>query len=320
MPAGKYQETFMRSILAVASLGAVLLVVGCNVLKPHAGGGIGGGGVVKDNAMPKVEDLVRYLNDNAAKIGPDDGLKGLNLEIDCKADRQNVGLVGDMICQKPRNFRLQAKVLGQPTVDIGSNNEEFWYWISKDQPPYLYHCSYEALARGAQVPFPFQPDMVITALGIAQYDPAKKYELNVPPGKNYFELIERTTSSQGQPILKVVAFNRQEARPGEPQIIAYSLRDEKGKDLCIAHIKSVQQNRETGVILPSVVKFEWPAQRLSMTLKMNNLQVTKMDNVTAGRFFSRKNLNLPSFDIATRKPDGPGLQQAGATTPPVGMR
>ncbi|HEY7422629.1 MAG TPA: hypothetical protein VH682_00080, partial [Gemmataceae bacterium] len=217
----------MRSIIAGVSLGVVLVAVGCNVLSPR-GGGIGPGPAPADPATPKVEDLVRYLNDNAKLVGDEDALKCTNLSIDCKADRQNIGLAGTMMCQKPRNFRLMAKVIGQPAVDIGSNNDEFWYWISKNEPPYLFHCSYEALGRGANVPFPFQPDMVITALGIAQYDPNKKYELNVPQGKNYFELIEQTTSPQGQPIQKVVVFNRTRAVPPDPQVIAYALRDAKG--------------------------------------------------------------------------------------------
>lgn len=310
----------MRSILAGASLGVVLLVVGCNVLKPHSGGGVGSGVGVADNDMPKVENLVRYLNANADLIGNEDALKCTNLSIDCKADHQNIGLGGMMMCQKPRNFRLMAKVVGQPAVDIGSNQEEFWYWISKNEPPYLFHCSYEALGRGANVPFPFQPDMVVTALGIAKYDENKKYELNVPRGKNYFELIERTTSPQGQPIQKVVAFRRSTAALPEPQVIAYALRDDKGNNICIANIKSVDRNRETGAILPQKVTFEWPAQKLSMTLEMNNLQVIKMDNGTASRLFTRKSLNYQSFDLASRNLDGPGLQRAGATTPVGGMR
>ena len=53
-----------------------------------------------------------------------------------------------MACQKPRDFRLRAKILGTPAVDLGSNDQEFWYWISKVNPPHVYHCSYENLKTG----------------------------------------------------------------------------------------------------------------------------------------------------------------------------
>jgi hypothetical protein len=308
----------MRSIIAGLGLVAVLLVVGCNVLSPHARDN-GNGRVVTDNATPKVEQLVQYLNNNAQRIGDNDALRCTNVEIDCRADRQTVGLGGMMMCQKPRNFRLQAKVLSQPMVDIGSNNDEFWYWIGKNEPPYLFHCSYEALARGVNVPFPFQPDMIVTALGIASYDPAKPYKLNVPPNAGYFELIEPATSPQGQPIQKVVVFRRTNVVPPEPQVIAYALRDDKGKPICIANIKSVQQNRETTAILPREVSFDWPAMKLKMTLKMNDMQVVKMNDEMAGRVFTRRGLNYQAYDLATRSLDSAGLQQAGATGP-VGLR
>ena len=306
----------MRSIIAGLSLVAVLLVVGCNALSPHARDN---GRVTTDAPTPKVEDLVRYLNTNARLIGDTDALKCTNLEIDCRADRQTVGLGGWMMCQKPRNFRLQAKVIGQPAVDIGSNNDEFWYWISKNEPPYLFHCSYEALGRGANVPFPFQPDMVVTALGIASYDPAKNYQLNAPAKANYFELIENTTSPQGQQIQKVVVFRRTGVVPPDPQVIAYALRDGKGNNICIANIKSVQQNRETTAILPKEVSFDWPAVKLKMTMKLNDLQVVKTNADTPDRVFSRRNLNYQAYDLATRSLDGAGLQQAGASGQ-VGMR
>jgi hypothetical protein len=305
----------MRSLSAGVSLGLLLsAVVGCNVLSPHRRD-TGGQPVVTDDRLPTVEALVGYLNRNADRVG-ENALKCTNLTIDCKANSQAVGLGGSMMCQKPRNFRLTAKVVGQPAVDIGSNKDEFWYWISKNEPPYLFHCSYDALARGANIPFPFQPDMVVTALGIAHYDADRKYELNAPPKANYFELVESITSPQGQPIQKVVVFDRSERFPPQPQVIAYVLRDAKGTIICKAMIESVQQNRDTGAILPRKVSFNWPAQQLQMKLEMNDLQVITMNPDLSERVFSRRNLSYQSYDLAARTLDGPGgVQRAGATAP-----
>src|SRR5262249_57670564 len=112
---------------------------------------------VVTGGVPTAEDLVYYLNFNARKV---QAVQCNRLEIDCKQGNQGVGLDGLLACEKPRNFRLKAKLLGQPGVDIGSDGDrEFWYWISKAEPPYLYHCSYEEFGRGGvRMPFPFQPD------------------------------------------------------------------------------------------------------------------------------------------------------------------
>jgi hypothetical protein len=296
----------MRSIIAAVSLTVLLLVVGCNVVSPHRRDG--GNTKIDTAATPTADMLVAYLNREAARLQKDDALQCTNLAIDCKANGQAVGLGGSMICQKPRNFRLQAKVLSQPAVDIGSNDKEFWYWISKNEPPHLFHCSYEALERGVNIPFPFQPDMVVSALGLAEHDPAKKYQLNV--AKNYIELIEPATSAQGQPIQKVTVFNRTEAAPPVPQVIAHVLKDAKGNIICKATIRRVTDAR-----WPQEMIFNWPAQNIEMKLQMNNLQVVRVDALKAERVFTRNNLSYQTYDLAARALDGPGLQRAGGTLP-----
>jgi hypothetical protein len=305
----------MRSIIAGSSLAVLLLATGCDHIMPLRPSG--SAGVTAENVVPSADRLVTYLNHNADMLG-DRALKCTNLSIDCKANGQSVGLGGMLMCQNPRNFRLKAMVLSQPAVDIGSNNEEFWYWISKNEPPYLFHCSYEALARGVNVGFPFQPDMVVAALGIAHYDPRKNYKVEAPPKANYIELIESDTSPQGQSIQKVVVFNRAQADVPTPQVIAYALRDGKGGVICTATVKSVQRNRETGAIIPRVVVFNWPQQNLQMKLELNDVQAVPVDQGMVERVFSRRSLTLPSYDLAARALDGPsGLQRASGTLPPT---
>jgi hypothetical protein len=301
----------MRAIIAGMSLTVLVLVVGCNVVSPHRREG--GVRTTTDDQLPTADKLVTYLNDNARRLGAGDALQCTNLSIDCKANGQAVGLGGSMICQKPRNFRLQAKVLSQPAVDIGSNDKEFWYWISKNEPPYLFHCSYDALARGTQIPFPFQPDMVVSALGLAEHDPSKKYELKA--AKNYIELIEPSTSPQGQPIQKVTVFNRTEALPPAPQVIAHVLKDAKGEIICQAIVRRVQLDRTTNTAWPQEITFTWPSQRIEMKLQMNNLQVVKVDAQRAERVFTRNSLSYQTYDLASRSLDGAGVQRAGATAP-----
>ena len=116
-----------------------------------------------------------------------------------------------LFCEKPRDFRLRAKVAGQPAVDIGSNNDEFWFWISqgKDQDGVarVHYCSYQDMSAGkARMPFPFQPDMIVAALGLGEYDADKEYSLKEEA--NTVSLVEKTVSAQGQPVQRVTVFNR----------------------------------------------------------------------------------------------------------------
>jgi hypothetical protein len=295
----------MRPIMAGLVVGVGLLV-GCNTL-PHKRDAANNA-VTRTPAAPAPEpaQLVHYLNENARKV------TGVRAEVamDCQQGRQTVGLDGNLACAWPRDFRLKAKALGQPAADIGSNKDEFWFWISKIDPPYVYHCSYPDLARGVKINFPFQPDMVMAALGVAQYDETKQYR--VKESAQYLELIEDTVSPEGQPVDKVTVFNRMEVRQGEPQVVAHVLKDKQGKILAQALVHKVVVNRETGAVLPRQVTLSWPSQEMTMSMSFRDVQVVRFDQQWAGRLFQRSDLgNQTSYDLARRTVDGPGIQRAG---------
>lgn len=304
----------MRRLFAGVGVGLLLVAIGCNHWRPN--GETGGPRVAVNGPRPEVGPLVEYLNKNADLV---QCVQSTRVAMDCKEGNQAVGVDGMLVCQKPRNFRLKGQVLGKPAVDIGSNDGEFWYWISEAKPvPYVFHCSYEALGRGnVRLPFPFQPDMIIAALGIAHYDPNGKYQVVMPNGKNYFELVEDTVSPEGQPVKKVTVFNKTTvaAERGQPQVIAHVLRDAQGKPICQATIQEIQ--KKDGVILPRRVTLDWPAQKMQMKMHLSDVTVVNnLDPTRKARLFQRSDLgNLPAFDLARRVPDGQPSSLIRASSP-----
>src|SRR4051812_21653697 len=53
---------------------------------------------------PTADDLVGYLNRNAARIT---AVEARDLDIDIKAQNQAIGLSGTLYCQQPKNFRMK---------------------------------------------------------------------------------------------------------------------------------------------------------------------------------------------------------------------
>jgi hypothetical protein len=307
----KKEGRCMRSILTqlVLALVVVATLFGCNHTpiigdrQPPQ--------LPPNTKVPEAPALVNYLNQQAAKVQT----VRARVDMDCKAEGQSIALGGMMGCAKPRDFRLKANVLGQPAVDIGSNTNEFWYWISKAPQPYVYHCSYSDLSTGrVRIPFPFQPDMVVAALGMAEYDLKGTYE--VRPSPRTLELIQDTVSPTGQPVKKIIVFNRMLSAPGQPQVLAHVLRDSKGGLICQAHVQRVQVDRTTGATVPTRVLLEWPAQKITMKLDLSDVTVNTIDRTTAGRMFSRADLTYATFDLGRGGVDSPtGLQRAGAIVP-----
>jgi hypothetical protein len=283
----------MRQIMAALGLGALLLA-GC--LPHNVRGGTGPDTAPVPAKTPDVPGLVSYLNDNAQRL---QSLECRDVSIDARQGSQPIGLSGVMSCARPRNFRLQARVLGSPAVDMGSNDQEFWYWISKAEPPYLVHCAYQDLARGnVPLPFPFQPDWILETLGMAESNPNGKYELKVNP--KTLELIEQTVSNQGQPVYKVTVFNRAPSGSGQPQVTAHLLQDANHKEICSAYVAEVQVDKGSGGVFPRRVTLVWPAEQVQMALKLDSVRVNGLvDRDRMAALFTRPQMpNVPTIDLA----------------------
>jgi len=295
----------MRHIALV--LGTLLLAAGCTTF-PHLRKNQGQPAATPASTeVPTKEAILGYLNDNAARV---QSLRCKELDMDARQGLQSVGLRGQVVCQKPRNFRMSASVLGKQEVDLGSNDQEFWFWVARAEPPHLYHCSYDDMARGQfRNPFPFQPEWIMEALGLAEYGAPENYELKVQA--HTLELVQRTRSPQGVALTKVTVISRGKAVPPTPQVMGHFLFDANGKELMSAHITRVQIDKNTGAIVPREVKLTSPADKTELKLKFED--VTINDPALAHlsqRLFTRPNLtNVTSFDLAR-----------GATASPTGIR
>jgi hypothetical protein len=297
----------MRRLAVVLGLATLLVGGGCtppwsNTVNPSNQGRY-------ISETPSAAQLVAQLNATSQRI---QSLECRDVWIQAKQGHQPVDLPGALLCQKNRNFRLTARMVGQPAVDIGSNEQEFWFWISKAEPPYLYHCSYADLARGGiRLPFPFQPDWVMEALGMADRDPNGAYE-PVKATRDTFELVQKTIGSQGQPVRKVTIFSRTQGLP----VLGHRLEDAAGKEICTAQIRERRYDQNNQVIVPRQVKLTWPAQQLTMDLKLDDMRVNGTIEPDRGQAaFNRPQLrNITSYDLA-RGPDQPAgqVERTGGT-------
>lgn len=297
----------MSRIAWVFGPGLLLSLLGCTstrwgFVKPDrpTGGGVG------SPEVQSVAALVDYLNDNSRRI---QSVRVDDLDLTCSQGSQSFGLRGQMVTQKPRGFRMGAKALGSPVVDLGSNEQEFWYWISKADPPYQVYCSYKDLAEGRvrRMPFPFQPEWVMESMGLGPYGPAEKYRLE--HDADSLRLIEKTTSPQGTAVRKVIVMKRRPMQPPHPQVTAFLLVDDaSGKEICAAHIGEIQIDRGTGAIVPRKLELRWPAEKLKLSMRLDSTSVNPQIGPAA---FQRRQMDgIQSFNLARMQVDNTPPPQA----------
>jgi hypothetical protein len=298
----------MRSLSSLLGLAALVVVAGCNTSKwGHFKNADTGQRYA--NETPTADQLVGQINRNAAQIS---SLTCQDMDLDCKYKVQQFGLRAQMVCQKPRNFRMTANALGSDQADIGSNMNEFWYWIAKGDP-YLFHCAYQDLERGVTIPFPFQPDWVIEAFGMAEYPPAPPdHPDRVVPRGNTFELVRESQNAQKQLAKKVTVFNR------SGQIVAHVLRNDRDQVVCSAQILDAQNFG--GVVVPRKVVLSYPSEQieLRMTLWTDQRYVTvnrQLNSDAVQRLFTRPSIaGIPGYDLA----HGPDAASANQVRPAGG--
>jgi hypothetical protein len=300
------RRDFLRRCAVAGSLLPAGLLAGCNTW-----GGMRSGAPVAptpQNAMavPTSAQLVNYLNDNARRL---QSLEVSDLAIDASQRLQSIGLAGMMACHKPKDFRMVARVGGQTQVDLGSNQNEFWYWVAKAEPPYLVHCSHQDFESGrARTPFPFQPEWIMEALGMGEYDPNRNYQVVTTP--NTFELVESTTSPQGQPVRKITEFSRGQSHV---QVTRHRLTDAQGKDICAATIRRVDQDPRSGAIFPRKIILSWPAEHIKLEMTLETVKVNALVVSERGGLFQRPEMpDVRSYNLALGiDPPGQGLRQTG---------
>jgi hypothetical protein len=299
----------MRFVITGCGFAALLLLTGCNnfgkmppwARTPEA---------PIPTTVPTSVQLVKYLNDNSDRVTQ---LKCEEVDIQCSQGLQIIpGLHGRLDCEKPRNMRLRAFALGKEQVDVGSNDKEFWYWIPKGDN-IQFHCSYQALADGKvkSLPFPFQPEWVMEAMGLANYGTGDRYQLKVEA--EHLKLEERTMGSQGKMVRKVIVFRRRPSQAPQPQVVAYLLLDDAtGKEICSARISEVQIDKKVGAILPRRLELYWPEQKLTMRMTLNQVSVNEPP-LRRDLLYTRQQMqNVQSYDLAQRAFDSP-VQRAGGT-------
>ncbi len=292
----------MRNIALVAAL-ACLTLAGCTANRKW---GMFGSNPKTDTtavvAPPSATALVNYLNDNADRVQT---VQCSELDMNCRQGiKPGIGLSGKLVLQKPRNFRMNAYFAGKQELDVGSNADEFWFWVARGDP-FQFHCSYQALAEGKvrQMPLPIQPEWIIEAMGLAKYDPAGQYEVKMT--QDSVRLEQHARSPQGRPITKVTVFRRGRAPEGSPQVTGHVIIDDTtGQEVCSAEVLQVALDRGTNAIVPRKVALHMKQERVTLTLTLNDMTINGQ-LARPDLYFTRRPLNgIRSYDLALGQVDG----------------
>ena len=184
-----------------------------------------------------------------------------------------VSLSAVIAVEQPRNLRLIAtNSFGSNEVDIGSNNERFWFWLRRAEPKCVLTASHEQLPRAQQrLQIPFQPDWLMETFGVFRLDASKWTLQRRSPNDPVVNLVSERTTPHGQAVRRVIAVDTCRAF-----VTQQALYDPSGKLIAQADFSDHRRDALTGAALPHRVSLDWPETGLHLNMQMGQIEINPM--------------------------------------------
>jgi len=215
----------------------------------------------------KAETVVDHLNANTAKI-PSWRSDSVSIRGKRSAD-MGMAINAQLAIEAPRNFRLVAKSPLTEEVDLGSNSDQFWYWIRQAEQKHVfvaYHDEESVEAR--RIPIPFDPDWIMEAFGVKPIDASQVTVEPGPPNSNTLRLISYRMSPSGEQVRKETLVDACRGVVRE-----HILYDAQGRLIATAKLSGHVRDRNTQAVIPTRVDLDWPKANFGLAMSLGNIEI-----------------------------------------------
>jgi len=176
-------------------------------------------------------------------------------------------LSAQVACEPPRRFRLRAQtaVTGNE-LDIGSNDDLFWLWIRRHEPPVMLFCRHDAYAQSAaRKLLPLRADWMPELLGLVNFRAEDKHEgpYVLPDGR--LEIRSRMVAPEGDMLKSTIL----DATTG--LVMEQHLFTVAGERLASVRTSRHRVDPQSGATLPRLVEVSWPASGVEFQLELNTI-------------------------------------------------
>ncbi len=249
---------------------------------------------------PKLEDVIQVVNANSALI------RSLYTTDATMSVPGAPSLRANLALERERKLRLRAETaITGPELDLGSNDELFWFWVKRNPPPTLYYCRHDKFASSPARQFvPADPEWLLDAVGLATFDAYHQHSAPQRTANGNLEIVTNFTGPQGPMSKKTVV----DASRGF--ILEQHLYDARGTLTASALASRHWRDPATGAVVPQQVKITWPATQFSLEFDVKQWRVNSIPADPTQLF------TLPSYPgWAVVDLGDPNLRMPGATAP-----
>lgn len=173
-------------------------------------------------------------------------------------------LSAQVACEPPRRFRLRAQTaVSGSELDLGSNDDLFWLWIRRHEPPVMLFCRHDQYAQSsARRLLPIRADWMPELLGLVRFDPGDHHEGPFPVPDGRLEVRSRITSPDGD-LLKSTLIDGTTGLVTEQHLFTTT-----GERLASVRMSRHRVDPTSGAALPRMVEVSWPASGVNFSLEL----------------------------------------------------
>ncbi|MCE9545926.1 MAG: hypothetical protein K8T25_10465 [Planctomycetia bacterium] len=173
----------------------------------------------------------------------------------------------------PRQLRLRAGTgITGSEIDLGSNDQMFWLWIKRSQPPMMYTGRHDLLASSAVGrTFPIRTEWLVEAIGLVYLDPQTPHSGPIFRPDGRLE-IHTPVESPGGRYTKILVLD---ARSGV--VYEQRLLDDRGQVIASALSSRHFRDPVSGLTMPLETMLSWPSLGMNLTLSLADVQVNPLE-------------------------------------------
>ena len=212
-----------------------------------------------------LEQVIQVVNDNASRI------RSFSTTEATLASPGTPTLRASVMFERPRRFRLRGETgITGPEVDLGGNDELFWFWVRRNQPPALFYCRHDQFyGSAAREVIPFEPDWLIEALGVAGFDPGLAHRGPFRRHDGRLEIRTIRDMADG-PTTRITVVD-----PASGCVLEQHVYNAQGNRVASAIAGNHRVDPLTALVMPGTVDIDFPPMQFSMRVDLGNVQINR---------------------------------------------
>ena len=245
------------------------------------------------------EEILARVNLNAYSEYSPKGLKSYRCDdVSVRMKGIPAPMRASIVVEAPRNLRLRVAhpLTGGEALDIGSNEQQFWFWSKESQPANVLVCSHDQIAEATQVtslPLPFRPDWLMEVLGVSPISGTEYEVRRAKPRSPIVELVSVQRTPDQKPVRRIVTVDTKFG-----VVLEHRVESIEGQMIAKAVLSQHSPDPKTRLVMPHQIAIDWPTpeQHLSLSLVLNTIDFNAPTESVAMWSVPRMK-DYPQFDL-----------------------